>query len=337
MSRYTYLKGINLGGWLSQYLPGTDLDEHYANFITEKDIDVIASWGADHVRLPFESGVLDDKSLRYMDKCVTWCGRRGLGVIFDLHFVKGMTFDPNRKFNTLFLPENTQRMLNVWDSVSRHFAGADNGVRYELLNEITDGTGYLWNRLYPQVLAVIRSREPERVVYIGSNKMNDVNELCSLTLTSDEHIIYNFHYYEPNPFTHQNAPFDEDMRTFAHAYGYPCEFSGLYDYMTGHPAYASRYPNLVFQRNDEAQMAQNLNKAADFMHYTQKPLYCGEFGVINHTDPAATAAYLRDLIRELRRLGIGYACWCYKQMDFGLVNAAGKLILPLLPEIIFGM
>ena len=43
-------KGINLGGWLSQW----DLTdrEHLETFITEQDIQDIRAMGADHVRLP---------------------------------------------------------------------------------------------------------------------------------------------------------------------------------------------------------------------------------------------------------------------------------------------
>ena len=336
MSQYTYLKGINLGGWLSQYDPGTNVKEHYAAFIVEKDIETIAAWGADHVRLPFESGVLDDESFRYMDKCVEWCSKRGMGVLLDLHYVEGMRCDPNARFNPLFLPENKQRMLDVWESVSRHFAGADDGVRYELLNEVTDGTGYQWNRLYPEVVAAIRKREPQRVIYVGSNKMNDVNFLCSLDILDDPKIVYNFHYYEPHPFTHQNAPFDNDMKQFAHAYGYPCDFDGLYEYMSAHPYYAKRFPYLPFQRNDLAQIRENFEKAADFVEYTRKPLYCGEFGVIERADQQAAAAWVRDVITELRALGVGYAYWCYKTRDFGLVDEKSRLVMPLLPKVLFG-
>ena len=45
-------KGINLGGWLSQW----DLTdrEHLETFITEQDIQDIRAMGADHVRLPVD-------------------------------------------------------------------------------------------------------------------------------------------------------------------------------------------------------------------------------------------------------------------------------------------
>lgn len=42
-----YSRGVNLGGWLSQC---PYQQAHYDTFITEKDIETIASWGLDHVR-----------------------------------------------------------------------------------------------------------------------------------------------------------------------------------------------------------------------------------------------------------------------------------------------
>ena len=72
-----YQKGVNLGGWLSQ---GSLTKEHLDTFITEKDIERIASWGADHVRLPLdyenvetEDGTDIEAGYRYIENCVSWC------------------------------------------------------------------------------------------------------------------------------------------------------------------------------------------------------------------------------------------------------------------------
>ena len=44
-----YEKGVDLGGWISQCVSYDKA--HFDNFITEKDIQLIASWGLDHVRV----------------------------------------------------------------------------------------------------------------------------------------------------------------------------------------------------------------------------------------------------------------------------------------------
>ena len=43
-----YMAGVNLGGWLSQYLEGNlqrDPEHHFDRFITKEDIDRIADFG----------------------------------------------------------------------------------------------------------------------------------------------------------------------------------------------------------------------------------------------------------------------------------------------------
>ena len=87
-----YKKGVNLGGWLSQCGQGNYTDERFRTFITEKDIERIASWGADHVRLPIDYNVIqnEDGSFKeggfvYIDNCIEWCRKNNLKMVLDLH------------------------------------------------------------------------------------------------------------------------------------------------------------------------------------------------------------------------------------------------------------
>lgn len=338
MSQFTYLKGINVGGWMSQYQDLTDnLHEHLKTFIREEDIDRIAQWGADHIRLPFESSAMCGETFDYMEKCIEWCNSRGMGVLLDLHFIDGMSFDPLLPENPLFLPENQQRFISIWDEVSARLQHHGNGLCYELLNEVTDGTGYGWNRMYPLGVEAIRKREPERMIYVGSNRQNDVNRLAELHLLDDPHLVYNFHYYDPHAFTHQCAPFDQDMAVFRHAYDYPCFFGDeLYSYVREHPEYVARCPGILLTRNDREDMKRRLRPASEFIRCTGKPLYCGEFGVISVADESAAARWIADLVDTFRQLHIGYAYWCYKVRDFGLVDIHSHVLKPELAKTLFG-
>ena len=56
-----YKKGVDLGGWLSQCGEGNYTEERFNTFIVEKDIERIASWGADHVRLPVDYNVIQNE------------------------------------------------------------------------------------------------------------------------------------------------------------------------------------------------------------------------------------------------------------------------------------
>ena len=61
-----FQKGINLGGWISQF---EKYDEkHFESFITEKDIEYIASVKFDHVRVPVDYNVLEDEEGNILPK-----------------------------------------------------------------------------------------------------------------------------------------------------------------------------------------------------------------------------------------------------------------------------
>ena len=84
-----YMRGVNLGGWLSQFDAPTK--EHFDTFITEEDIRRIAGMGLDHVRVPVdytvietEDGVPKEEGYQYIDKCVQWCRANGLHMIIDV-------------------------------------------------------------------------------------------------------------------------------------------------------------------------------------------------------------------------------------------------------------
>ena len=60
-----FYKGINFGGWLSQC---NYEKEHLDTFIIENDFKTIASWGADHVRVPFDYNILENSDGSFRKK-----------------------------------------------------------------------------------------------------------------------------------------------------------------------------------------------------------------------------------------------------------------------------
>jgi aryl-phospho-beta-D-glucosidase BglC (GH1 family) len=72
-----FYRGVNLGGWLSQC---DYSQERLDTFITEADIEKIASWGLDHVRLPIDYNVVETDEGTYKEDglariatAIVWC------------------------------------------------------------------------------------------------------------------------------------------------------------------------------------------------------------------------------------------------------------------------
>ena len=97
-----FMKGVNLGGWLSQAKEYTE--EHYNSFIKEDDIRDISLLGFDHVRVPVDysvltddEGVVKESGFCHLFDLLSWCRKYGINMLIDLHECYGYSFDPLKK------------------------------------------------------------------------------------------------------------------------------------------------------------------------------------------------------------------------------------------------
>ncbi|MCX7683579.1 MAG: glycoside hydrolase family 5 protein [Anaerolineae bacterium] len=342
-----FTKGVNLGGWLSQYR--SDDHEHFRTFITRRDIEQIAGWGFDHIRLPVDYPVLEsddwpgvyrEEGFQYVDACMEWCQAAGLGVVFDLHRAPGYSFahtlhHETQRLNTLFTVEaDQQRFISLWQAIVSRYQDAGVPVIFELLNEVVLPDSAPWNRLVRRTLEAIRSIAPRARVMIGSNQYNAAAELRNLELFDDHEVCYTFHFYEPLLFTHQRAPWVRVAMEYNQPLEYPGTFTGLREFLQRAPEYRAAYEWLADRPLDRDLLREFLRPAHDFVRETGRELYCGEFGVIGHADPGSRRRWYADLLALLREDGIGWAVWSYKQMSFGLVDHTGQVVDPLLLDIL---
>lgn len=350
-----YKRGINIAGWLSQYdclpEPPTTREEmrrHLKTFMTEQDFARIHSWGLDHVRLTLDNrdfeedpdSLMDrDEAFYYMDLCLEWCQKYDLNVIFDLHRAQGVRYDMSEPpTDFLSKEENRLRFIHIWEEIARHYRGITKPViMFELLNEVCDCTGYLWNELYIRTVSAIRRIDQTRYLLIGSNEQNSVFRLKELRLLDDENVIYNFHFYEPLMFTHQHAHFSEDMVLYDQTVTYPGEITGFIEFLRKHPEYISKFSHVALEnRVDKESMKRLLKDAFDFVDYSGKELYCGELGVIDTVDAIDAANWINDCIRLLEEHQIGHALWNYKEEDFGFIDEKGNVKLKDRLKLVFG-
>ena len=340
-----FCHGINLGGWLSQYecvdpAPSTkeERSEHFKTFITEENIRQIASWGLDHIRLPIDSCVLESdenpyvlrvEAFFYLDQCADWCEKYGLNMIIDLHHAQGNVWGMMDAPMPLLIEEVYQRrFINIWEQMARHFQKRDSPcIMFELLNEVSDGSGYLWDALCERTVAAIRKIDRSRFIMIGSNGQNSVFLLKELALLEDQNVFYNFHFYDPQVFTHQKAHFSQEMKEFNQTVAYPGDISSFVPFLLKNRQYLPKYSRVATEiTNDRALMGKLLKDAIDFVTYSGRELYCGEFGAISNAPVDSAARWLKDCIRIFDRNHIGHAIWNYKELDFGFVDKENEIV-----------
>ena len=326
--------GVNLGGWLSQY---REYDHrHFQTFITAPDIEKIAGWGMDHVRLPIDYPVLEDdekpfiykdSGFDYIDQCLDWCQANNLGVVLDLHCAPGYSFDTSVANSLFNSPELEQRLIALWEAIARRYTGRRQpAIILELLNEIAIPSSGPWNDLAGRICKAIRAISPETWILIGGNEWNSASTLKDIELINDSHMLYTFHFYEPLPFTHQKAYWSEELKTFDQELAYPGWVTGLEEFLHQKPQYRDRLGRYAGTQMDKNFLRSDLQPAIDFIQNNSLPLYCGEFGVIEGAPRTGRLNWYKDYISLLKEFKIGRACWSYKLMDFGLVDQDGHVV-----------
>lgn len=324
-------RGINLGGFLSQC---EHSEKHYDAFIGEKDIQVIANWGFDHVRLPVDYEVLEDETGKRIEDgyqrlhtIIGWCRAYKLDIILDLHKAPGYDFnnagsgDEAGELNNLFHNDALkERFLNLWKNIASDFAKYDN-VAFELLNEVVEEeNATLWNELIARTVTEIRGITAETPIIYGGIQWNSVRTLKLLEVPKDKNIIFTFHFYEPLLFTHQKAHWVKAMDPnktipYPESMEYYCEESkvlGFQGEVVGKAASKTMGPEFIGEMIGEAvEAAQNAGVS----------LYCGEFGVIDQAPVEDSLRWFTDVDTVFRHYDIGCSVWTYKEMDFGLIGS----------------
>ena len=187
MKDYGFYRGVNLGGWFSQCDYSRERLDH---FIEEKDLDVIAGWGLDHVRIPMDYNVLEqaDGSLSRegfdrIARAVGWCEKRGLKVVLDLHKTAGYSFDAAHGEGGFFQSAAYQdRFYTLWEGLAERFNDPDR-IAFELLNEVTDASVIgEWNRIAAECIRRIRKIAPQSLILVGSYWNNSPDAVKDLDL-----------------------------------------------------------------------------------------------------------------------------------------------------------
>lgn len=326
-------RGINLGGYLSQCKYERN---HYETFITEKDIQTIATWGFDHVRLPIDYEVLEtedgtpiDTNIDLIDQALQWCKQAQLDVIIDLHKAPGYDFNNTLNesdsesptaSNTLFDNEILQhRFIALWTRLAKRY-GHLKHVAFELLNEVVSPDFIKpWNILIKQAVEAIRKYAPETTIIYGGVEWNSVKKISTLEPPIDSNIVFTFHYYEPILFTHQKAywidaidsneeiPYNDDILWY--------KMKAVKMGPHGKNVIASKVNSMGIPYHEEL-----LKEALEYSKKLGVKLYCGEFGVIDQAPTEDSLKWYQDILGLFNKYEIGYSVWSYKEMDFGILG-----------------
>ena len=232
------LRGIGLGGWLVpegymlqtsgfanspseirkkilDLIGETNTDIFFKlyrqNYVNKKDIDKIAEWGFNSIRLPMHYNLFTPKDQPYIyieegfaiiDSMVNWCKQNNLYLILDLHCAPGGQNSGNISDYDSNLPSlwedtlNQSRTVDLWKKIAERYSDEKQIGGYDLLNETA------WNLppnnkplrdLFIRITSAIREVDTNHIVFIEGNTY--ATDFTGLTPPWDKNMVYSFHKY----------------------------------------------------------------------------------------------------------------------------------------------
>lgn len=297
------LRGMGLGGWMLQegYMIKTqgfanpqyqirqniedligeeDTDEFYdawlANHVTKKDIDSLAAWGFNSVRLPMHYNLYTlpiqqepvfgqqtwlEKGFALTDSLINWCRANEMYVILDLHAAPGGQgmdegiSDYNPNLPSLWeSQQNRDKTVALWRRLAERYKDEPVVGAYDLLNETN------WN---------MDNNQPLKDLYL------DITE--AIRQVDNNHILIIEGNWFANDFTNLTPPWDDNLM-----YG----------------------PHKYWSTNDKA----SIQWVIDIREAYDVPIYFGESG--ENGNP-----WFRDAIKLIEDEGMGWAWWPMKKID----------------------
>lgn len=296
-----FIKGTNLGNWLNPegYMFGFSktnsprfIDEMFSqlvgpdfttvfweqfkdNYITRKDVEFIASTGANTIRLPFHYKLFTDEDymglkagqdgFSRVDSVVNWCRDNHLYLILDMHDAPGGqtgdNIDDSYGYPWLFDSEASQQLFcDIWRKIAAYYKNETVILGYELINEPI--APYFSNMeelnskleaVHKRAVKAIREVDTNHIILIGGAQWNG-----------------NF-----KPF--KGSKYDDKLMYTCHRYG-------------GEPTQAA------------------IQEIINFRDSVNLPMYMGEIG---HNTDEWQAAFCRVMEEN----NIGYTFWPYKKKD----------------------
>ena len=232
------LRGFGLGGWLvpegymlhnQAWIAGfespTEIENHVIdligvdaaedfwnlyreNYVAQADIDQIAEWGFNHIRVPFHykqfydsTGTETPMGYAIIDELITWCEPYNMYIILDMHCApggqNGGPISDSDGTARLWLEESNKELtIQIWKEIATYYSDNTLIGGYDLINEpVLPGGVSLeeFKQLYVDITNAIREVDTNHLLFIEGNWYG--TDFAGLTPPWDENMSYSFHKY----------------------------------------------------------------------------------------------------------------------------------------------
>lgn len=201
-----------------------------ANYLTKQDVDSMAAWGFNSIRLPMHYNLFTlpieeepvvgkdtwlDTGFEMVDQLLKWCGDNHMYLILDLHAAPGgqgkdaniSDYDENKP-SLWESAENRRKTYALWHKLAGRYANEPWMGGYDILNEPNwdfdeagnkNGCSCTENKLlwefYGKAIEAIRAVDKNHIVIIEGNCWGNNYKNVPDPNSYDRNIVISFHKY----------------------------------------------------------------------------------------------------------------------------------------------
>jgi endoglucanase len=212
------LKSVSFSNYYENDIGKNGFDPRSSRHHSETDFKRVSDLGFNGVRFAINGNWYEqdpEKFWLWLDQNVDWAKQHGVMLTLDLHVPIGGFWlapnAPNVDFSIWSDAATRRKNIQLWREIAKRYKDEPTIAAFELLNEAvtTDSTGKQWRDLASAIVAAIREVNQNHLLIVGAiygtnGKYSDMGR-HSQFLVDDTNVMYDFHFYHPIEYTHQNA------------------------------------------------------------------------------------------------------------------------------------
>jgi aryl-phospho-beta-D-glucosidase BglC (GH1 family) len=187
------------------------------NHFTKRDVDSLAAWGFNSIRLPMHYNLMTlpiedepvagqqtwiEEGFTIIDNLLEWAKPHNMYVILDMHAAPGgqgynadISDYDSTKPSLWESKANQDKLVALWKKIAERYKDNEWIGGYDLINETnwTLPNGTLLREVFERITKAIREVDENHIIYIEGNDY--ANNFTGLTPPWDDNMVYSFHKY----------------------------------------------------------------------------------------------------------------------------------------------